>query len=164
MAFPIVARIRDRGATPRKMRPAFNSASKLSWYATALEFHQSLRDKRFTEQHARAAGYAHRKGELLPRGSKAFRQSYTGRKLRMFGHTRPLEFSGETRRKVRFARISSGHRFGRIAYPGASKFNFRHPRSRIVMSEEFRRITQAEAQYLGEIYDADLDKRLADGK
>ncbi len=119
-----------------------------------------MRDARFTEAHARAAGYAHRKGELLPRDTAAFRRSYTGRKLRMFGHTRPLEFSGETRNKVRAASINATNKMGRAAYPGASKFNFRHPKSKIRMNEEFTRLLPHEVEQLGEYYDQQLDIEL----
>lgn len=161
MAMRITAKIRDRGHTPRGMKRTHNVAAKLAWYDTALFFHTEFRDARFTEEHAREAGYARRKGELIPRGTKAFRNSYTGRKLRMFGHTRPLEFSGETRRKVRAASITSTAKSGKAAYRGASKFNFRHPKSKIRMSEEFTRITQREAELLGEFFDKRLDHHLA---
>lgn len=152
--------IRERGNTPRGMKRAFNAASKEAWRDTAMEFHANYRDKRFTAEHAREAGYTARKGELQPRGSKAFRQSYTGRKLRIKGHTRPLEFSGETRRAVRATSITSTSRGGKASYRGASKFNFRHPKSRVRMSEEFRRITRAESIELAAFYDRRLDAAL----
>ncbi len=157
----ITIKVRERGNTPRNMRKAFNAASKLAWYDVAMRFHAEYRDARFTEEHAREAQYSHRKGELIPRGTKAFRQSYTGRKLRKFGHTRPLEFTGETRRRVRAASISSTSKGGKAAYVGASKFNFRHPKSKVRMAEEFRRITKREAKELGEYYDQRLDEHLA---
>lgn len=160
MASLVTIKVRERGNTPRGMKRAFNNASKAAWYATAMEFHRNYRDKRFTIEHAREAGYAHRKGELIARGSAAFRRSYTGRKLRIHGHTNPLEFSGETRKAVRLANISSTNKGGKAAYRGASKFNFNPPRSRVRMSEEFRRITQAEAVELAAYYDRQLDSEL----
>ncbi len=72
----------------------------------------------------------------------------------MFGHTRPLEFSGETRNKVRAASINATNKMGRAAYPGASKFNFRHPKSKIRMNEEFTRLLPHEVEQLGEYYDS----------
>lgn len=155
-------KIRDRGNTPRGMKRAFNAASKEAWRDTAIEFHRNYRDKRFTEAHAREAGYGARKGELIPRGTKAFRQSYTGRKLRIHKHTNPLQFRahGGTRDAVKFATISASANGGKAAYRGASVFNFRHPKSRIRMNEEFRRITATESRELAEFYDARLDVRL----
>lgn len=161
MSFIGAIKVKERGNTPRRMKRAYNAASKQTWHAVAMRFHTEYRDKRFTPEHAREAGYALRKGEGQPRDSKAFRQSYTGRKLRLKGHTRPLEFSGETRRAVRATSITSTSTGGKAAYRGASKFNFRHPKSRIRMNEEFRRITRTEARELGEFYDRELDKQLA---
>jgi hypothetical protein len=158
----IAIQVRERGATPRNMKRVFNAAKKLAWHDTAVRFHAEYRDRRFTLEHAEEAGYARRKGELIARDSKAFRASYTGKKLRMFGHTRPLEFTGETRRKVRSASISSTSNMGKASYSGAAKFNFRHPRSKIRMGEEFRRITRREAQELGQFFDLALDRRLAE--
>lgn len=162
--FPIRVRIKDRGAVPRGMKKAFNAASKAAWRDTAEEFHRNYRDKRFTHDHAKEAGYAARKGELLPRDSRAFRNSYTGRKLQLHGHTRPLEFSGRTRKAVKFARISATSKAGKAAYAGASVFNFRPPKSRIRMSEEFRRITRREASELAVFYDRRLDHYLSAGE
>lgn len=144
------------------MRRDFNRASKAAWRDTAEYFHTHLRDKRFTEEHAREAGYTRRKGELQPRGSKSFRRSYTGQKLARKGHTRPLEFSGETRRALSSPpNYSSTSKGGRAAYSGAAKFNFRHPKSQIRMGEEFRRITEAESVDLARVFDQQLDKYLA---
>ncbi|QDV22921.1 hypothetical protein [Aureliella helgolandensis] len=163
MAFPIAVQVRERGATPRRMKTAYTAASRKAWHAVALRFHTEYRDKRFTEEHAREAGYVRRKGELLPRDSKAFRRSYTGRKLLLKGHTRPLEFSGKTRRAVRAVSISETSKGGKAAYRGANTFNFRHPKSNIRMSDEFRFITPREARELGEYYDLQLDRFLAEG-
>lgn len=156
----LTATIRDRGTTPRGMLKAFNAASRAAWFLTALLFHSVYRDRRFSEEHARQAGYGRRKGELLARGSAAFRRSYTGRKERMFGHTRPLEFSGETRAKMRTASISSTRSMGKAAYPGASKFSFKHPKSKLRLHEEYRRILPQEADELGQYYDQQLDLEL----
>lgn len=152
--------VRDRGATPRGMKRIFNNAKKEAWRDTAWRFHEEYRDKRFTPEHAAAAGYMKRKGELIPRGTKAFQRSYTGRKLRMWKHTNPLEFSGKTRRAVKWASVSSTSNGGKAAYSGARVFNFLPPRSKIRMGEEFRRITQQEAIELGQYFDERLDRRL----
>lgn len=160
MAKLITIQVRDRGATPRGMKRVFNAAQKAAWRDVAWEFHSNYRDKRFTPEHAIAAGYTRRKGEMIPRDTKAFRQSYTGRKLRMFGHTNPLQFTGDTRRAVKWASVSSTSKGGKAAYSGARVFNFRPPRSKVRMGEEFRRITPQEAIELGKYFDQQLDARL----
>lgn len=154
--------IRDRGNTPRKMKSALNNARKKAWADVAEYHHEHLTPKRFTTEHARAAGYTKRKGENLPRGSRRFKRSYTGRKLRIKGHTLPLVWSGDTRRAVRFASISSTAKEGRAAYRGANKLNFRHPKSQVRAAEEFRRHTNAEAVELARVFDRRLDHYLSE--
>lgn len=154
--------VRERGTVPRKMKKVFNASKKEAWHDTAVEFHAEYRDRRFTEQHATAAGYTRRKGEGQAFGSKAWRASYTGKKHRMFGHTRPLEFSGESRRAARQVRVSSTSKGSRAAYAGLRKFNFRHPKSQIRMGEEFRRILPREADELAKHFDRALDQHLKD--
>lgn len=152
--------VRDRGPVPRGMKRAFNAASKLAWHDVGVYFHEHLREKRFTEEHARAVGYTRRRGELLPRGTKAFRNSYTGRKLQRFGHTRPLELTGDTRRAMRTATLAATGNGVKVRYPGAQAFNFRNPKSQVRMNEEFRRLTHEETMLLGDVYDRRLDEYL----
>ncbi|GAA5510052.1 hypothetical protein Rcae01_05558 [Novipirellula caenicola] len=155
--------IRDRGPIGRGLKKAYNDASKKAWHATAVYFHEHLREKRFTPEHAKAAGYHARKGENLDPNSKAFRKSYYGRKLRSkFGGGRgvanPLIWTGATYRAMRSASVTSTSKRGRVAYRGASKFSFRHPRSRIRMHDEFRRLLASEIQELARVYDTHLDR------
>lgn len=150
--------LRDRGPIAAGMKRAFNNASKTSWQRTALHFHAQLRENRFDPDHQREAGFALRKGQGLPKGSKAYRGSYTGRKERRFGHTRALEFTGDTRRAIKSASVSSTSKGGKVSYPGARAFSFRHPRSKIRMQDEFRRILPAEAEELAHVYDGHLDE------
>lgn len=159
--------VRERGKTPRGMKKAFNAASKQAWADTAEHFHDHMRDARFTPEHGREAGYAARKGELQPRGTKAFKRSYYGRKLNSkrgggIGEANPLESTGETRRNVATQyRISSTSKGARIRYIGARKLNFRHPKSRIRMTDEFRRLLDSERIQLASVYDSALDRYLA---
>lgn len=162
MAFLGKITVRERGNAPRGMRKAFREAQKAAWLDTATEFDTAYRDKRFTVEHAREAGYAARKGELLPRDSKAFRRSYAGQKLRIKKHQRPLEFSGDTRKALRRGgKKSSTSTGGKVSYRGARRFNFRHPKSKIRMSEEFTRITRRETEELAQFFDRRLDFHLA---
>lgn len=154
--------LRCKDCTGEMMSIAMKKATPKMREITAEYFDLHLRDKRFTEEHAREAGYMRRKGELQPRGSKAFHRSYTGQKLARKGHTRPLEFSGDTRRAMNAsATYSSTSNGGRVKYSGAKNFNYRHPKSQIRMGEEFRRITDSESVELARVFDQQLDKYLA---
>lgn len=157
----------ERGATPRGFKRAFGNASKEAWVAAGKLFHAEMRDDRFSVAHGRRAGYKPRQGEQSGLRGKAFWNSYTGRKLKQWHHRRPLEWSGETRRAVRSANISStatkykkdGSSGGgvKVAYPGARKFNFRGRGSQINMAEEFRKVLPDEAVRIAGRYDDRLD-------
>lgn len=149
--------VQERGATPRKLRKAYNAAGKASWLDTAAHFHSYYRDKRFTVPHAKAAGYRPRSGENLQYGSKAFWRSYYGRKIRQKKTRAPLVWSGKTRDATRLGfRLSSTRNVGRVAYPSARVLNYRP-----WMAEEFRRITRQEAGDLAKFFDEKLSARIA---
>jgi len=165
-----VVGIRERQPMAKGLRRAFNEKSELAWEHTGKFFHDNLRDKRFTPEHAEAAGYYKRKGEAQAPGSKSFKRSYHGKKFyspnRGGGRNQanPLEDSGETRSLVRTNfRIEATRNKVLIAYPGARKLNFRNPKSRIRMNEEFKRLTDAELKLLARVYDAELDRLLKQG-
>lgn len=153
--------VKDRGPIGRGLKKAYNEASKKAWYDSALFFHTDLRERRFDPAHQRAAGFAKRKGEGMVFGSKEFKRSYTGQKLRRFGHTRALEFTGGTRKAIRQTSISSTSNLGKAAYRGASKFSFKHPKSKIRMWDEFRRLLPDEINAIAKVYDQALDQNWA---
>lgn len=149
-------------ASERKMKSAVNKALKQAWFDSARYFHDRFRDKRFTVEHARAAGYAPRKGEQSGLSAKAFFKSYTGIKFKRFGHKNPLEFSGETRKAVRsYVSLSSTSKGGKASYPGARVFNFKNRYSdpALNMNLEFRTILPNEAKEIASVIDAYMDTR-----
>jgi hypothetical protein len=152
--------IKERGNVPRKMQTAFTAAKRVAWEETGKHFHRHNRDARFTSEHADKAGYTRRKGEGMSRSSKEYRRSYTGRKEARFGHTRPLELTGETRRLARSAMVTGTTKAVQIKYSGARKFNFRHPKSQINMSREFRTVAAYEVPALAQVFDSSLDQAL----
>jgi len=155
---------RERAKVAMGLRNAFNAASKEAWRVTGNYFHENMRDDRFTPEHAIKAGYYKRKGQNYRPSMKVFGQYYYGRKWLSAKHgggkgkANPLEFSGDTRRAVRTARIEATRYGVRVIYAGARVFNFRHPKSRIRMNEEFTRLTMDEQRKLAEVYDAELDR------
>jgi hypothetical protein len=153
-------KVTERGAVPRNMRKAYTAASKLAWVEAGKWFHTNRRDLRFTTAHARKAGYLPRRGEEPGLSRREYFLSYTGRKQRRYGHRRPLEYSGETRRLVRSASMTSTSKSVRVAYAGARKFNFRNPHSQIRMADEFRRLTADEPALIGGAYDRSLNTNL----
>jgi hypothetical protein len=87
-----------------------------------------------------------------------------GQKFKRFGHQRPLEFTGETRRAIAsMPSVSSVSTGVKVRYAGANKFNFRHPKSKINMREEFTRVLTDEANSLARTYDRQLHAGLNQG-
>jgi hypothetical protein len=168
--------IRERGAVPRRLRKAHNAASKDAWVSAGTMWHTTYRDQRFKPAHARKAGYAPRQGEKPGISQKEFWNSYTGQKIKRMHHRNPLQWSGEVRDKVKYANISStatkymdatswtsiDTKGGgcKVAYPGASKLNFRRWPTSPRMADEFRKITDDEKQPIASKYDAALDAAL----
>lgn len=151
--------IRERGPTPRKLRKVYTAAKRVAWLATGKLFHLEMRDKRFTSEHGRKAGYAPRQGEVAGLGRRWW-STYTGQKQKKWGHTRPLEWSGETRRAVKSANITSTTKGARVAYPGARKLNYRRWPTSPHMAEEFRRLLPDEITPLANTFDESLDREM----
>ena len=157
-------RMKLRGPAPGMAKREFNALAKESWGETGKFFHASYTHKRFTVDHARAAKYGKRKGEGLSRGSRAFRRSYYGKKLRSergggVGQALPLVNTGETRRASRIPSIRATKSGLKIRYK-VRKLNLRHPNSRIRMAKEFRTILPAERKAIVQRYDQELERRL----
>ena len=115
-----------------------------SWRATGLFWKRNYLEKHFTEAGAVAYGYAPRKGDRRARGSKAWRRSFQGRKFARFGHTDPLVYTGEMRRRCRHPQIRATSTGVKVVLD-ARKANLRHPKSQVDMRKELRTITQGEA-------------------
>jgi len=158
--------VKERGPTPGLMKREFNRLSKAAWIFAGKQFHANFTSKRFTPEHAVKARYAKRKGQGMPRGSRQFARSYYGRKLRSDkgggrGQADPLVFTGQSKRAARFPSVNSTKSRVRIRYKTPT-FNRRHPRSRVRMSEEFRRVLPEEKRQIAAWYDEELDRQLAD--
>jgi len=150
-----LVKIKERGPVGRKMASSFRAALKESWNETGRSFAANNIPRRFTREHAKEANYSPRAGETMPRNSKMFLGSYTGRKIRKFGHSDPFVWSGETRRNARSARLTSTGKGVRVSLPDARKLNY-NPR----YAAEFVRITAREGVEVGVVLDKALDSRL----
>lgn len=155
---PLTINVKDRGSVPRRFGKVHTHASRRSWRAAAWNFHEHRRDLRFSAEHGKAAGYSPRKGEQAGLSGKDFWRSYTGKKMRIYGHRRPLEFTGETRKAVRTATITFTSKSARVKYPGAAKLNFRHPKSQVRAADEFRRLIPSDASSMAHAYDQTYDR------
>lgn len=145
---PFKLAVVERGPTPRKLKKITDAAQKEAYFDTGVLYQSEYTDRRFTNRHATAAGYAERS------------QNYTRRKLKQFGHTRPLEYSGRSRLLSRSANISSTSRGVRITWPGVRAFNFSNPKMRAKMAEEFTKVLPQETEELAKRFDQSLDQKI----
>ena len=121
-----------------------NGILKPAWKQVGEMFHREMLPIRFTEQAKALLGYAHRKGEEPGTSTKRFFRSYTGRKLKKFGHRKPLVWSGESRRDAtRIADVRATSNGVKVVLH-ARKLNYRNRYSSIYMNEEVRRIATSE--------------------
>lgn len=139
-----------------------NNALKRANIATGLHFRRNFLKHRFTQQGGRRLNYTPRSGELrvgLPDSRRP--RSYAARKLRKLGHSDPLVFSGEGRRLALHGPQIVRATKDTIRIPLPRKFNFRNPKSRVVMSDEIRRVTDREAAALSKFLAAQIEREFA---
>lgn len=133
---------------------------KECWAELMIYWHTRMLPKHFTAKGASEYRYEKRQGERGTQGNKTFRRSYTGRKLREKGHTRPLVYSGATELLTRQRQVTSTSKGGRIRInvPAYIKFKLRH--SKINMADELTRVSRGEEQELARVFDQILQRKL----
>lgn len=142
--------LKYRGAVPKIAAKRRNVIYKEGFTLALTFWHFQFRPKHFTHAGAREYKYTPRKGES---GSgRKFKGSYTARKLKQFGHTRPLEYSGTSKALSSQQNIKATSKGGR-AIIRAPALNFRHPNSEIRMRDEMTRVSDAERQKLATQYE-----------
>lgn len=137
-------------------------------YVVALTlWHRKFRPKHFTrEAFRRYPGvYKPRAGERgNPQRDKngkllGFRSTYTGQKLRRWGHTNPLSFSGQSESLSRQRVIRATSKKGR-AVIRAPALNRNNPDSEINMRREMEAVNNLEAIEMVEKHDRTVDRDL----
>lgn len=128
-------RITERGPTPGQSRRVWNAAQKAAWLSDARMWVAAFREKHFTAAGAAEYRYARRTAK------------YEADKQRRFGHTRPLEYTGESRRRTANATTSSTSRRG-VVRMNAPALNFQNPKGAAKPRLELTSISQREAELL----------------
>lgn len=114
--------------------------------AMGREWHARYMPQHFEESAFQRYGYYQRKGMGLAADSRAFRRSYTGRKIRKTGANRPLVFTGETFALARLLKLRVTSKQARVILPQG--LNRKHPKSRISMRDEVTRLNPDEVRAL----------------
>ena len=143
ITFDLIERV-----TPRGFKQAVKASIRMGVRTAANYTHRVLRPERFTQAHARRAGYAKRK------------HAYQRAKLRLHQHQRPLEYSGRAKAYSRDVRISVRGTRARIRYPSLRVFNLKHRNSHVNMRQEFETVLNEEVTVLGNIIDSTINMEL----
>jgi hypothetical protein len=150
------------GPVPSLLARELNNCHRdaMSWAGTF--WHQNFREKHFTNAASREYGYHPREGEGGRPGEHGFRRTYTGRKLNKFNHTRPLEWSGESRKRTRTPRIvataTKGEAKVRVVM-NAPGLNRRYSGSPIDMRKELTTVSPPEGEQIRNVTSRFLGKR-----
>ena len=138
----------------------FNGILKGAYIAGVTLWHSRYRKHHFTVAGGKRYGYKPRKGEEPGTSRRDFFRSYTGRKLRTYGHRRPLVKTGLTEKLSRERRISGTSKKGVVRLPAG--LNRRHPLSQINMADEATRIAPNEARQMVTRADRTVEKGYRD--
>lgn len=124
---------------------AMDAAMKIAWKKVGKWHHAEATPKRFTQKHARKAGYK-------PRSKQ-----YQIRKGKIQGHNNPLQFTGKLRRSTEFATIRATSSKVRIGYSSPLRvFNLHGGRLR----KEFTTVLESEAQEVAAIQERTVSAEL----
>lgn len=118
-------------------------------------WHEFMRPKHFTHSGAALYGYSKRVGQG---DGRRFSTSYTGRKLRKFGHTLPLVYTGRSRTLSSIRNITANSRGVTIRIT-APTLNLRPKGGRINMRKEMETVASSEMMVL----DAEVGKWVEQG-
>lgn len=139
------------GPTPKLVQRELNNIHREAARTMGQVWAARFRAKHFTNAASAEYGYTPRQGESGRPHPKGFRRSYTGRKLKQFGHTRPLVKTGESEAQTRAPRIvaTATRSEAKVrVIMNAPGFNRRYAGSPIDMRKELTTVTEREGQEL----------------
>lgn len=136
-------------------RKALNEVLSEGYHAALLHWHKRIRPKHFTHAGAKEYGYTPRQGENRVR----WRGSYTERKLRKWGHTYPLVWSGGSLRKSQTTRIRTSGKGGKASY-SIPVFNYKTKNNRVDKRDEYQRISPRDEVEMVDVFRRRVEARL----
>ncbi len=144
--------VKYTGAEPKIARRAFNNLLKVAYKAIGKMWHRLFRKKHFTKAGAREYRYTPRSGESGRFHGKQFKRSYLGQKLTKRGHSRPMIWSGKTKRRSAQLRVFATKNSVRVTMAGIVHLNRYRPKKKsgliINLTDEMTRVSRAEARQL----------------
>jgi hypothetical protein len=142
------------------LRPAeFRELSKQAAGDGAYHWHRKILPQHFTNAASTRYGYTPRIGERGRSGGTKFARTYTGRKLRLYGHSRPLVWTGESMLRALVPAVRRTAR-GAKAVIHSPGFNRRPKGGLINMRSELERFTVPENEEVAKVCEAGLTNRI----
>lgn len=158
----LTTKITETGPTPKLLRREANEIHRQTALEMGDHWFHNFRAKHFTTAGASEYGYTPRQGERGNAGLKGFRRSYTGRKLRLKGHTRPLVYSGQSENLTKIkdvrATATKEEAKGRVVIH-APTFNRKGKGSRCDMRAEIQTISAPETVILAQVAGSGIARR-----
>ena len=140
---------RGKGVAKRELRNLLTEA----YSHIGRTWHRDIRPTHFTNRASAIYNYAARQGEAGNPDPKGFERSYTGRKLHIAKHTRPLEMTGQSRMQTAArAIITATSKSVRVGMEGGS-LTWPHPSGRVNMAAELRRLSTDDQTTLSREFD-----------
>jgi len=155
----LVSSIKFHGFVPGVNNSQVNIVIRETLGDLAAYWHEHMRAKHFTVAGAREYGYLPRRGERGNMPRIGFKRSYTGRKLKAMGHTRPLVYTGESEEMTRIRDIRVHGKTATVVLH-APKLNWRNRYSQIHMWEEMTTVSEPELQELSRLFGRVMEMRL----
>lgn len=165
MAVRMIVTKFERGATPGVLVREFDRMAKVA-YREAMEVDKNeILPQLFTKRGAAKRGVRRRQASNLPRSSRRFRSSHTGRKLSAFGHVDPLVFTGQLRSEVLgSAKVTSTSKKGTLWFRGG-KVLFRPPIPGVeTYGDELVRRTESDLRKVAGAFDRAMQRQITNHK
>jgi len=148
--------VTEIGATPGILKRELGKMQKKAYTRIGRYWHKQMRPRHFTKAGAKDYAYEPRSGE---RGSgKSFGRSYTARKLKEHGHTRPLVLTGATELLSRMQDIRATSKGVKVVVHVGNVL--RQPKGRAERVRELTMVTPEEQRQLADIYDEEMQLQI----
>lgn len=151
------------GTTPKRMKKYVPYAGKAAWGICSGHWINVFREKHFDQRYAEEYGYRKRDGE--DKTGREFWKSYTGRKRKKYGHSRPLKYTGRgyAATLASRGRLWRGGKGVSIIIP-ARIYNFKPKGWPYPMRQELTVVSRPESQWIERTYEEKFRKYLKEAK
>ncbi len=141
-------------------RKTWGEIQKKAWGVTMEYWHRFILKKHFTHSGAREYNYDERQGSRGGEDGRTFNQTYTGQKLKKWGHTNPLQLSGKMKQQAMTVMDSRPKGTGGDLVLHVPPYIYYKPyASSPTMPKELTAISQRDIAKLVRILDASITKQ-----